>query len=341
MSNRMKCSKCNKVMNRSDNLKRHERICMLKNRLLEKKKQVSPRDHSLFDKIINGTHGSQPTKTKDDEVINVNLPDLSVSSIPKPEVKELIVQSNTPTHFLPSSEDGLKEKLRLLYAEFLAGNTATKPLIFEILNKLCKRGIINGVERDSLCHVIENSTESPSSSNGVERDSLCHVIVNSTESPSSSNDDDDSTIECSDESEIDETEGLDFNELVNATAENLTRNTRRNLHKALRLMDKNISTIVNNYINGEEEFENVMEKLGKSSDGIKVKMLLRDIETTRERVAKVLKALRETEEGGKGKVLEQLRMNDQISDHEHHRLLTSANDILSYAKAIQGCGFWV
>ena len=55
----------------------------------------------------------------------------------------------------------------------------------------------------------------------------------------------------------------------------------------------------------------------------------------------MLEALRDTEEEGKGKVLQQLRMNDQISDQEHHRLLTSANDILSYSKAIQGCGFWV
>ena len=108
-------------------------------------------------------------------------------------------------------------------------------------------------------------------------------------------------------------------------------------------MDKGISTMVDNYINGEEEFEDVMEKIGKSSDGIKIKMLLRDIDTTRKRVAKVLEALRDTEEEeeGKGKVLEHLRMNDQISDQEHHRLLTSANDILSHAKAIQGCGFWV
>merc|ERR1712013_841746 len=119
------------------------------------------------------------------------------------------------------------------------------------------------------------------------------------------------------------------------------RNTRRNLLKVLRVMDNGISTMVNNYINGEEKFEDVIQKLGKSSDEINVKMLLRDIETAGERVAKVLEALRDTEEEGKGKVLQQLRMNDQISDQEHHRLLTSANDILSYSKAIQGCGVWV
>ena len=324
MADKMKCSVCNKIINRSDNLKRHEGICKLKNRLREKKRPVSPMDQSLFDKIINGRHRSQPTKIKEDKVISVNLPDLSVAPIPKPEVKKLIVQSTSPTTtFLPSSEEGLKERLQLLYAELLAGNTATKPLILEILNKLCKCGVINGVERDSMCHVIENSAESSISSN-----------------------DDDSTTESIDESdidelEIDESEGLDFNELVNATVENLTRNTRRNLHKALRVMDNGISTMVNNYINGEEKFEDVMQKLGKSSDEINVKMLLRDIETTRERVSKVLEALRDTEEEGKGKVLQQLRMNDQISDQEHHRLLTSANDILSYSKAIQGCGFWV
>ena len=174
---------------------------------------------------------------------------------------------------------------------------------------------------------------------------MCYIIENSTNSSGSSNDDDSTTESIDesdiDESEIDESEGLDFNELVNATVENLTRNTRRNLLKVLRVMDNGISTMVNNYINGEEKFEDVMQKLGKSSDEINVKMLLRDIETTRERVAKVLEALRDTEEEGKGKVLEHLRMNDQISDQEHHRLLTSANDILSYVKAIQGCGFWV
>ena len=31
-----------------------------------------------------------------------------------------------PTHFLPSDENGLKEKLRILYAEFNAGNTALR-----------------------------------------------------------------------------------------------------------------------------------------------------------------------------------------------------------------------
>ena len=324
MADKMKCSVCNKIINRSDNLRRHEGICKLRNRLREKKRQVSPMDQSLFDKIINGRHRSQPAKIKEDRVISVNLPDLSVAPIPKPEVKKLIVQSTRPTTtFLPSSEEGLKEKLQLLYAKLLAGNTATKLLILEILNKLCKCGVINGAERESMCHIIENSTKSSISSN-----------------------DDDSTTESIDESdidelEIDESEGLDFNELVNATVENLTRNTRRNLHKALRVMDKDISTMVNNYINGEEKFEDVMQKLGKSSDEINVKMLLRDIETTRERVSKVLEALRDTEEEGKGKVLQQLRMNDQISDQEHHRLLTSANDILSHAKAIQGCGFWV
>ena len=59
---------------------------------------------------------------------------------------------------------------------------------------------------------------------------MCHIIENSTESSISSNDDD-STTESINKSEIDESEGLDFNELFNATVENLTRNTRRNIKR--------------------------------------------------------------------------------------------------------------
>ena len=94
-------------------------------------------------------------------------------------------------------------------------------------------------------------------------------------------------------------------------------------------------------MNGEGEFEDILAKYAKPNDEMKVKMLLKSMKHTKSRITKVLETLRNTEEKEVGKVLETLKMHDQISDQEFHRLLSSANDILSYAKAIQGCGLWV
>ena len=80
------CTCCQKFM-RSDNLKNHMKKCIGSDQSpFLPKRQVSTKDHDLFDKIINGRHRSQPTKMKEDKVISVNLPDLNVSPILKPEV---------------------------------------------------------------------------------------------------------------------------------------------------------------------------------------------------------------------------------------------------------------
>ena len=289
------CSICKKEVNRSDNLKRHERIC---------KKKIH---RDLLDEILNGTHRQ---KAKDD-VLKVNLPDLEVSTVPKPQVKKMMIQSSPNQQFLPSSEEGLKEKLRLLYAEYMAGNnTATKSQIFEILEELCRRGIISYIECKNVMNVMNDSDESEESS------------TDSSETDDGSDD-------------------LDFYQLVNATVENLTRSTRRNLQKALQVVTKDISEMVNNYLTGEEDLENVLERMGHSSDEMKVKLLLKSMEHTRNRIIKVLETLRNTEKKDVGDVLEYLNMHDKISDQELQRLSTSAHDISNYAKAIQGAGMWV
>ena len=339
MSGKMKmCSVCGKVINRLDNLKRHERICKLKNGQPGKKAHNSPIDHALIDRIINGTHRSLPPtgikEAKEGEVIKVNLPDLNVPTIPKPKVRKLIIHSTPTQQFLPSSEDGLKEKLRVLYAEYIAGNTTTKPLIMKILQELRRQGFINNVEYEGVCHVIQN----PPSDESSEVSSKSGSETDESEEMSSIAD---SIHEDSSGSETDESEELDFDNLVKVTVENLTGNTRRNLHKTLQDMDEDISVMVNNYLNGKEEIEDVMQKLGKTTDGLKVKMLLRSIEKTRHRILKVLDTLRHTEDEDIVKVLEYLKLQELISDEEFHRLLAAANNVLSYAKAIQGAGIWI
>ena len=63
-----------------------------------------------------------------------------------------------------------------------------------------------------------------------------------------------------------------------------------------------------------------MEKLAKSSyDGLEVKMLLKNIEKTRNRVFKVLESLRNVEEKEIGDVLEELKLASLISDQSRVR----------------------
>ena len=351
MSGKMNiCSVCNKVINRLDNLKRHERVCKLNNVHQEKKRRISPNDHALIDRIINGAHRSQPPtgvkEDKEDEVIKVNLHELNLPTIPNPKVKKLVVHSVPTQQYLPSSEEGLKEKLCVLYAEYVAGNTTTKPQITEILQEFRRRGILSNAEYEDVCHAIDSLEKSSSEESSFDTNSSGESSdTNASEESSSKNgreepSDMDSS-EKSSGSETDESEELDFDNLVKVTVENLTRNTRRNLYKALKEMDEDISVMVNNYLNGEEMYDDVMEKLAKTTDGLKVKMLLRSVEKTRHRVMKVLDTLRHIEDQDIGKVLDQLKLQDLITDEEFHRLLVSANNVLSYAKAIQGSGFWL
>ena len=154
--------------------------------------------------------------------------------------------------------------------------------------------------------------------------------------------DSDESEESTDSSETDDgSDDLDFYQLINATVENLTRSTRRNLQKALQVVNKDISEMVNNYLTGEEDLENVLERMGDSSDEIKVKLLLKSMKHTRNRITKVLETLRNTEKKDIGGVLEHLNMHDKITDQELQCSSTSAHDISNYAKATQGAGMWV
>ena len=312
MSEKM-CSICNKRINRLDNLKRHERICKLKSG----QQQKSPIKYDLLDEILNGKHRSQPPTEEIDEVIKVSLPDLEV---PKPKVKKLAINSTPTQHFLPSSEEDLKEKLRLLYAENIAGNTTTKPQIFKILRELCSRGVISKAECKSVGRTIENMESKESSETSSKSESMDENSAGS---------------------ETDESNELDFYQLVNATVENLTRSTRRNLYKTLQVWNKDISKMIDDYINGEDKFKDILTKLAKSKDVMKVKMLLKSMRETKNRITNVLETLRNTEEKDVGQVLEHLKLHNKISEQEFQRLLSSANDIVSHAKAIQGCGLWI
>ena len=231
--------------------------------------------------------------------------------------KAIKIKIDQPGHFLPSDDAGLKEKLCLLYAEYAAGNKeSTRPQILSILKELYRRGVLNQAEYNGVCDVFESDS--------------------SSESESSSDSDTDSELSDS-ESDTDGADELDFDALVRSTIENLTRNERKNL---ITLSTVDTRPIVKKYLDGVEDIKSVMEKLSDFKD-MRTKILLRSIEQVQGRVRKVLEALRNIDDTDVGTTLEHLRLNELISDKEFHRLLTSANNVLSYAKAIQGSGIWV
>lgn len=315
---------------RSDNLKRHEKICKMRGKPNDKGMKVSDLgvkkrklEHPIFkedvkgviDKIIKDNPQSPHTHKQGEKKTVKNIktyPVIELPIVPKPEAIE--VKIDQPSHFLPSDDAGLKENLCLLYAEYAAGNKeSTRPQILSILKELYQRGVLNQAEYNGVCDVFESDS--------------------SSESESSPDSDTDSELSYS-ESDTDGADELDFDALVRSTIENLTRNERKNL---ITLSTVDTRPIVKKYLDGVEDIKSVMEKLSDFKD-MRTKILLRSIEQIQGRVRKVLEALRNIDDTDVGTTLEHLRLNELISDKEFHRLLTSANNVLSYAKAIQGSG---
>ena len=326
---------------RSDNLKRHEKICKMRGKPNDKGMKVSDLgvkkrklEHPILkeeadpifkedvkriiNKIIKDNPQSPHTHKQGEKKTVKNIktyPVIELPIVPKPELIE--VKIDQPSHFLPSDEAGLKENLCLLYAEYAAGNKeSTRPQILSILKELYQRGVLNQAEYNGVCDVFESDS--------------------SSESESSPDSDTDSELSYS-ESDTDGADELDFDALVRSTIENLTRNERKNL---ITLSTVDTRPIVKKYLDGVEDIKSVMEKLSDFKD-MRTKILLRSIEQIQGRVRKVLEALRNIDDTDVGTTLEHLRLNELISDKEFHRLLTSANNVLSYAKAIQGSGIWV
>ena len=215
--------------------------------------------------------------------------------------------------FLSGDDEGLKEKLRLLYAEFLAGNKeSTRPQIESILRELRHRRIITKENYRIVSDCLSECSES---------------------SDNSESDDE------SDDGSDYEADELDFDNLVKATIQNLTRNDRQNVYNMLG-NSPGVRESIDKYLKGEndiEEFANFVDKLDK----IRLTILLNNMSKTTKRVRKILNSLRSIDDKERTKVLDQLRSDKVISEPEFHRLLTSNNNDMSFAKAIQGSGIWV
>ena len=315
------CTNCSKELSNRHNLSRHKKNC--KDMSSGPSKPNPAICDNIINKIINGSSGEPSKKRRkpNTEIAKETLPEGLKSSEPserKPneklsfmEIAKLYLPKEKKT-FLPGDDEGLKEKLRLLYAEFLAGNKASTRLQIEsILRELRHRGIITKENYQLVSDCLSECLES-------------------SESDSESSDSD---------SEQDEADELDFDNLVKATIQNLTRNDRQNVYNMLG-NNPDVQESIDKYLKGEneiEEFTNFVDKLDK----IRLTILLNNMSKTTKRVRKILNSLRSIDDKERIKVLDQLRSDKVISEPEFHRLLTSNNNDMSFAKAIQGSGIWV
>ena len=164
----------------------------------------------IINKIINSSEPSKKRiKRKPDNAIaspKETLPEgdnKEFFEIAKFYLPKKIPSKPDKTIYLPIDDEALKEKLRLLYAEFLAGNKeSTRPQIEFILRELRHRRVITK----------ENYR--------IVSDCLSESDTDSSDSSES-------------ESEQEEINELDFDNIVRATIQNLTRNDRQNVYNML------------------------------------------------------------------------------------------------------------
>ena len=319
------CKKCSTELSNRHNLSRHQKNC--KGMSSGPSKPLPSICDDIINKIINS---SEPPKkrikrkpNKEIATPKKTLPEEDNSSpkrkpnaeefyeIAKLYLPEEFKEQSKPekTIFLPTDDEALKEKLRLLYAEFLAGNKeSTRPQIDSILRQLRHRGVITKENYNVISDCLSECSD--------------------TDSSSSESD-----------SEQEENDELDFENLVRATIQNLTRNDRQNVYNLMG-NSQDIQESIDKYLKGEkqlDDFTNVVDKL----DEIRLMILLNNMKKTTNRVRKILNSLKNIDDNERAKVLDQLKNDEVITEPEYHRLLTSKNDVLSSAKAFQGSGVWV
>ena len=333
------CKNCSKELANRHNLSRHQKNCKDMSSGSSKpsieKYQQQPKDPRLSSNEIADT--SKPHPSICDDIINKIInssepskkrikrkPDNAIASpketLPEGDNKEFfeiakfylpkkIPSKPDKTIYLPIDDEALKEKLRLLYAEFLAGNKeSTRPQIEFILRELRHRRVITK----------ENYR--------IVSDCLSESDTDSSDSSES-------------ESEQEEINELDFDNIVRATIQNLTRNDRQNVYNLMG-NSQDIQESIDKYLKGEKQLDDFTNDVYKL-DEIRLMILLNNMKKTTNRVRKILNSLKNIDDNERAKVLDQLKNDKVITEPQFHRLLTSNNNLISYAKAIQGSGIWI
>jgi hypothetical protein len=342
------CDKCNKSYSSPQSLWNHRQKC----KSIEKKDMLPTPPEKLccssFGKTKDNLKSSTTYKNSQsfvDKIINNNLKEPAKSmkvenmngddKVYTPEERKKFLEvvnevvhipdanskSKSPPIYLPSDAKALLDKLCILYGEYMAGNKrSTRPQILAILKAL------------SDCNIISKQ---------VYTDTMNKVNETKSEESSDESETDGSELETSVESADDFETELELNELIKAIIENLTRNERKNISNLLQNFDQDVQKEVEKFLNGEITIDEVIRILKDDNNSFKLKMLLRFIDKTTKRINKTLNSLNNMNQKDKIHTLEQLKLHNLISEDEYHRLLTSADDIVNYTRAIIGNGIWI
>ena len=312
------CVGCNNYFASTQSLWNHKQRC---DNLKSEGGMLGKKPRSLDQKIKTGTKTAQKTYEKEKSVLN----HLLKSYLPAKE----------PTVFLPSTVDGLYDKLGVLIGELEAGNTKVTPIIITIIKKLKEKGALNRNEKKKVCTQDSETTNSDSETDQSTMDEETDESEMEEEDTSSQDGDYNGNEKSTKEDEK-------FDHLILNVADALVRNEKKNLMHALLAVKSNDRRKIESWIEGEESLEQTLPSLKDDVDMMKIKILMKEIDEKREKVDKVLRALRNVTDYGKLKdVLHVLKNQEVITDGEYKRLMIANHDLQSYINAFQGMGIWI
>ena len=140
---------------------------------------------------------------------------------------------------------------------------------------------------------------------------------------------------------------LNLYESINSTVENMTRDDKNEILGLLRSMTKDkeakkLMALVKDYFEEEMELESVLlllPKLKDKLDALKLEIILKNIEKTRNRVEEIFTRITSGED--KGETLKSLRDTNRITDEQYDKLSIGPHTLPSISRIVQGRGMYL
>ena len=139
---------------------------------------------------------------------------------------------------------------------------------------------------------------------------------------------------------------LNLYESIDSTIENMTQDDKNEVLELLRSMkDKDVGrliALVKDYFEKEVELESVLlpaRKLKDRLNALKIEIILKQIEKTRDRVKKIFTQL--TSGTDKMDILNNLRSANLITDEQYEKLVIGPDTLPSISRIIQGKGMYL
>lgn len=304
------CKSCGKMM-RSDNLKKHEKIC----------REGSPSD--IFKEISAMIGMKEPSTMKTEEAVKN-----TGSGVNSPiSIAQLRSDANASVNLKNEHEE---ERMDISPTESEVNDEKNGESSASSSNIISLKEIRS---RDLLAKLSQLVLEI--NGNDTLKEKML-AILQKLERNSDDNDNDGDSDE----------ENISFYGLITKTAKNLTKNLRENLHKLLFDMDfgyfdAKIRKMIKDFLEGKEHAESVTRILRNDLDSMKVKLIVNEIDRVQRKVKEVLQRLKNIHDSDVMKTLESLKMHQQITDEQFKRMAIVENDLVSFAKAMEGSGLWL